>query len=66
MMITHAYVRYEDDRRCAVVNIGDVKGFKPDDDFKTTFYSVKWTDKHGEAHFYRARILLVGSKLASN
>lgn len=59
-MITHAYVRYEDDRRCAVVVIGDVRGFKADDDFKATFYSVKWTEKDGETQFYRARILLVG------
>lgn len=59
-MITHAYVRYEDDRRCAVVKICDVKGFKAEDDFTTTFYNVKWTEKDGEAYFYRARILLVG------
>ncbi|KAL1444692.1 hypothetical protein MTO96_029660 [Rhipicephalus appendiculatus] len=58
-MITHACVRYEDDRRCAVVKIGDVKGFKADDDFKTTFYSVKWTDTDGETCYYHSRILLV-------
>ncbi|KAH6935663.1 hypothetical protein HPB50_007528 [Hyalomma asiaticum] len=59
-MITHAYVRYEDDCRCAVVKICDVKGFKAEDDFTTTFYSFKWTEKDGEVYFYRARILLVG------
>ncbi|XP_072143002.1 uncharacterized protein [Dermacentor andersoni] len=47
-MITHAYVHYQDDLRCAVVKIEDVKGFKADDDFRTAFYNVKWTEDECE------------------
>lgn len=60
-MITHAYVRYQYDRRCAVVKIEDIRGFKADD-FRT-FYNVKWTGKDGEAHFYRGGKLALTTKL---
>ncbi|KAL1421354.1 hypothetical protein MTO96_023148 [Rhipicephalus appendiculatus] len=41
--------------------VGDVRGFEADDDFRATFCSVKWIAKDGETQFYRARILLVGA-----
>lgn len=58
-MITHAYVRYEDDKRCAIVEVTDIKGFNPKDDFECAFYSTKWTDDSGASDYYRSRILLV-------
>lgn len=63
-MITHAYVRYEDDRRCAIVEIGDIQGFNPEDDFEGAFYSTKWTDESGASDYYRSRILLVADSEA--
>lgn len=62
-MITHAKVRYEDDRKLAVVDIRDIENFHPENakDFKSKFfYSVKWTDPDGTSDFYRARILALG------
>lgn len=65
-MITHAKVRYEDDRKLAIVDVGDIENFKPEHakDFKSKFfYSVKWTDPDGTSDYYRARILALGGKL---
>ncbi|KAH7984502.1 hypothetical protein HPB52_022140 [Rhipicephalus sanguineus] len=62
-MITHAKVRYEDNRKLAVVDIRDIENFHPENakDFKSKFfYSVKWTDPDGTSDFYRARILALG------
>ncbi|KAH8028749.1 hypothetical protein HPB51_018231 [Rhipicephalus microplus] len=62
-MITHAKVRYEDDRKLAIVDVGDIENFKPEHakDFKSKFfYSVKWTDPDGTSDYYRARILALG------
>ncbi|KAL1478609.1 hypothetical protein MTO96_034956 [Rhipicephalus appendiculatus] len=62
-MITHVKVRYENDRKLAIVDVRDTENFKPEDakDFKSKFfYSVKWTDPDGTSHCYRARILALG------
>ncbi|XP_054920725.1 BEN domain-containing protein 5-like [Dermacentor andersoni] len=62
-MITHAKVRYEDDRKQAVVSIDAIENFNPQHtkDFKSKFfYSVKWTDPDGTSDYYRARILALG------
>lgn len=61
-MNTHAYVRYEDDKRFAIVEVDDIKGFNPEDDFEGTFYSTKWTDDSGASDYYRSRILLVAGE----
>lgn len=63
-MITHAYVRYVDDRTCAVVSITDIKDFAPKDteDFPVTPLLVSWTDENGATDFYRARVLLLAGK----
>ncbi|KAH9375848.1 hypothetical protein HPB48_023104 [Haemaphysalis longicornis] len=63
-MITHAYVRYEDDKRFAIVEVDDIKGFNPEDDFEGTFYNTKWTDDSGASDYYRSRILLVADSEA--
>ncbi|XP_077547625.1 uncharacterized protein LOC144159825 [Haemaphysalis longicornis] len=62
-MITHAYVRYVDDRTCAVVSITDIKDFAPKDteDFPVTPLLVSWTDENGATDFYRARVLLLAA-----
>ncbi|XP_077550758.1 uncharacterized protein LOC144164008 [Haemaphysalis longicornis] len=59
-MATHAYVRYQDDQRKAIVPVRDIKGFRNSDDFSSKVYLVKWTDDSGTSDFYRARVLLVG------
>lgn len=61
-MATHAYVRYQDDQRKAIVPVRDIKGFRNSDDFASKVYLVKWTDDSGTSDFYRARVLLVGGK----
>ncbi|KAL1478872.1 hypothetical protein MTO96_052311 [Rhipicephalus appendiculatus] len=62
-MITHAKVRYEDDRKLAIVDVRDIQNFQPEHakDFKSKFfYFVKWTDPDGTSDYYRARILALG------
>ncbi|KAH8020245.1 hypothetical protein HPB51_005043 [Rhipicephalus microplus] len=59
-MITHAYVRYQDDKHLAIVPVEDIKNFNPNEDYSTAFFMVKWTDSTGTCAYYRARILRVG------
>ncbi|XP_077483386.1 uncharacterized protein LOC144093670 [Amblyomma americanum] len=61
-MGTHAYVRYEDDKRCAIVPVEYVKNFdfRADGDYASTFYFVKWIEEDGSSDYYQARILLLG------
>ncbi|XP_049272420.1 uncharacterized protein LOC119392135 [Rhipicephalus sanguineus] len=59
-MITHAYVRYKDDKHLAIGPVGHIKKFNPKEDFSAAFYTVKWTDPTGTCDYYRARILQVG------
>ncbi|KAH7984243.1 hypothetical protein HPB52_018480 [Rhipicephalus sanguineus] len=61
-MITHAYVRYKDDKHLAIGPVGHIKKFNPKEDFSAAFYTVKWTDPTGTCDYYRARILQVGGK----
>lgn len=63
-MASHAYVRYEDDKRFAIVSVSDILSFNPEEtNFASNVYWVKWTgDEDGEEDFYRARILIVGGK----
>lgn len=64
--ITHAYVRYEEDRALSIVRISDIKSFKPKDpeDFcERSSYMVKWSDGDDDGDlYYRARILVLGCK----
>ncbi|KAL1477921.1 hypothetical protein MTO96_035360 [Rhipicephalus appendiculatus] len=59
-MITHAYVRYQDDKHLAIAPVEYIKNFNPNEDFSTAFYMVKWTDPTGTCDYDRARILQVG------
>lgn len=63
-MGTHAYVRYEADKRCAIVPVEYVKNFdfRADGDYASTFYFVKWIEEDGSSDYYQARILLLGGK----
>lgn len=63
-MTTHAYVRYIEDNEQAVVAIKNIKDFRPrgPEDFNDKAkYNVKWGS---DDEYYKARILLLGGKLA--
>lgn len=63
-MTTHAYVRYIEDNEQAVVAIQNIKDFRPrgPEDFNDKAkYNVKWGS---DDEYYKARILLLGGKLA--
>ncbi|XP_077545764.1 uncharacterized protein LOC144158622 isoform X2 [Haemaphysalis longicornis] len=60
-MITHAYVRYADNSRGAIVRVEDIKNFNPKDDFRSSFYLTKRADPSGRADYYPSRVFLVAA-----
>lgn len=63
-VISHAYVRYVEDKKTDLVHIQKVKDFAPkhETDFiREQIYEVLWKSRH-RADYYDATILVLGSK----
>ncbi|XP_051158082.1 interaptin-like [Leptopilina boulardi] len=63
LQITHAYIRFFDDKTFSIVPVEDIKKFNPSnvEDFKKDkLYKVKWDDKE----YYNANICFLGSSVS--
>ncbi|XP_049511251.1 uncharacterized protein LOC125939833 [Dermacentor silvarum] len=69
-MFAYAYVRYLEDKRCALVEVGDFRDFEKwgedmdEKHLKATVHWVKWVFKDGTSEYFPAEILHLGASEA--